>query len=280
MKEHSLSLEASPAVSTPPRVTGTAVSTYGSFSFPAASADGAREGLSRMEADLAQREAEVSRREADLTAADGSSSWTCLPSVQWLNRPLWQEAPLLWQPIMRRLWQFWLGTTVLLVWNCLCAMVLESAQTSGGTMEKLPMQSPVQALVLLFLLPVAALNAWLLPLLHASQQHGSSSRQGGFAVFAALVMHTSLCGFAAVSPPGFGIVGLFVALHCFPAGHLWLFLCTMANTAGWIALCLFGAQVVRGVQECRILEAAAAEQPLPTSVDTQSPSKPVAYGRI
>ena len=126
----------------PPR--DTAAASYGSFSFPTPSLKGIEQGLAlaRREVDLAQREREVAQREQRFKG-DEALLLKCVDlfALRRLGQATWQNAPLHFQALSKRLWQAWAFTVLLLVWNLLF-QIMASLYDDGG--EAFPAMTVVE----------------------------------------------------------------------------------------------------------------------------------------
>ena len=262
-------------VSTPPRITSSAASTptYGSFAFPPTRLDLDQSERTKRDADLAQREADLALQEA---ALDTRMPKRCSLS---LMRPCWHDAPFEWQWLMLQLWRFWLSTIISMLWNLGCAtlMLIEDGRDTGDS-DRTAVEAGQQfglAFAFALLAPSFAFNVWLLPSLSAT--HGTSSRFGGCLAFAALMLHTSLSGVAAVCPPGYGIVGVTAVRQSFSEGHRDLVALSTLNTAGFALTSAYGVFVCKLVHDSRVFYMPALNHQLAASAE---PDRLVAYGKI
>ena len=135
-----------------------------------------------------------------------SSLWTLF------GPPLYLEAPATWLSLLRRLWQFWVASSVLLLWDLLCVIGLWSAGFVRG-------RELLLSTTMVLALPPGAWLSWLLPICHyAHEQPGPppySVPPGGWRAICALAMHVLFCGLATMGPAGWALPGVLVAYDMF-----------------------------------------------------------------
>jgi hypothetical protein len=246
-----------------------APTSYGSFSVGTPACVPEELDHLRREADLAQRERELAERERQFEERQQLFLWCDLQALNFLGHSsVWRDAPIEFQPLCRRLWQFWVHTALVLAVNWVCQITLNlSGSDPENRNETEPMAAdratssatgePVLATLLLFGGPITSWLAWVHPLTEAAQlhalQHGTSGGPGsGRVPVLWLGGHTALCALGALGPPGTGLAGYLVALEAARCGHEVSFTLSLLTGLSFAALAIEGLLLLRWVLALRL----------------------------